>query len=657
MKSKNISFQLSIYFLISETILSVFIILFGYSYVRDSFLESYRYRLQYDVQEVLDSARNSMNETVRFANNLKKDISGDYLNKNHQKYIEIVFREQTNMYAFGMLTSPSGSRSKPKSNFMLFRSGDVIKSNTEKFHTNDGEINGWIAQMPGNSQPQWSAPFYDPEINSCLMVYALSFDYEKGGKLLNTTIFCMVSLDQSLENLRHQKMIKSGLTIILDEHNNILYHPDSTKTGKDVNSLAEYIGNSQFDLPGLLKERISGYQNIQTNSIKNNGKVALYWPVKSTKWFLITIIPENFYMSELKQMTLVLILLILFIGSITTAAAIYFSSRFFSPITVLADDSRKIMEEAGFESVPEPNDSLILSDREVFMRYRKTYPVSHLNDLKVLSENMVKMKDRLADYRKNSLQSSIDKEERDKELLLARDIEMSMVPTKFPLFPDRNDFECFGRLIPAKIVGGDLFDIFLLNDHQLFISISDTLGKGIPAAMFSVITRTFIRSIANPITRLGKIMESLNNELSLGLESDMFATVLLGKLNLITGEFIYCNAGHPHPFILRNDHREEVLTQSHGIPVGVKSNLQFSESRTILARGESLFTFTDGVTEEYNEHGEFFGSERLISIVKPFYELSTQNIVNKTLDALEKFRGKSETNDDTTLVAIKFTPN
>jgi len=657
MKSKNISFQLSFYFLISETILSVFVILFGYSYVRNSFLESYRYRLQYDVQEVLDSTRNSMNETVRFANNLKLDITGDYLKKNPQEYFEIIFREQINMYAFGMVTSPSDNLSNPKSGFMLLRSGEGLKSITEKFHTNSTEINSWIAQMPGKSQPQWSTPFYDPEINSRLMVYAQPFDYEKGGRLLHTTIFCTISLDRGLQSLKHQKLIKSGLTIILDEHNNILYHPDSTKTGKEVSSLVEYFGIRQFDIAKLSKDRIPGYQNIQANSLRNNGKVAIYWPIISTKWFLISIIPENFYMSELKQMTLVLILLILFIGSITTAAAIYFSSRFFSPITVLADDSRKIMEEAGFNPVPEPTDSVMLSEREVFIRQRKTYPVSHLNDLKVLSDNMVKMKERLAAYRENSLQSSIDKEEMDKELMLARDIEMSMVPTKFPLFPERNDFECFGRLIPAKIVGGDLFDIFLLNDHQLFISISDTLGKGIPAAMFSVITRTFIRSIANPITRLGKIMESLNNELSLGLESDMFATVLLGKLNLITGEFIYCNAGHPHPFILRNDNREEVLTQSHGIPVGVKSNLKFSESRTVLARGESLFTFTDGVTEEYNEHGEFFGSERLISVVKPFYELSAQNIVNKTLDVLEKFRGKSETNDDTTLVAIKFTPN
>jgi len=313
------------------------------------------------------------------------------------------------------------------------------------------------------------------------------------------------------------------------------------------------------------------------------------------------------------------------------------------------------MAAQDIETVMQLNKSGYLSDDVIVGRRGKLASDSRLNDIEVITDNMEQMKERLSIYQKNSLQTSLDKVEMDKELMQARDIEMGMVPTKFPLFPERNDFNCFGKLIPAKIVGGDLFDIFLLNDNHSFISISDTLGKGIPAAMFSVITRTFIRSIANPITRLGKIMESLNDELSLGLESEMFATILLGKLNLTTGEFIYCNAGHPHPFILRNNNIEEVLTQSHGIPVGLKGNLQFSESRTFLAPGESLITFTDGVTEEYNEHGEFFGSERLISVVKPFYELSTQNIVNQTLEVLELFRGRAEAHDDTTLVAIKFT--
>ena len=231
---------------------------------------------------------------------------------------------------------------------------------------------------------------------------------------------------------------------------------------------------------------------------------------------------------------------------------------------------------------------------------------------------------------------------------------MEFVPTNFPLFEGRSDFDYFGRLIPAKKVGGDLIDIFLLNDKQLFLSISDTLGKGIPASIYAARTKFFIRNIANPVTRLGEIMESLNDSLCLESTSDMFATVFMGKLDLDTGKLIYCNSGHPQPLILRNNNREEVLIQSHGIPVGLKLNLKFAESSTILAPGESLIIYTDGVTEQCDEKGEYFATERLIGIVSQFRDLSAQDIVNKTLDVLKRFRGITEVHDDIALAALKF---
>ncbi|MCX6240113.1 MAG: SpoIIE family protein phosphatase [Bacteroidia bacterium] len=571
-----------------------------------------------------------MNEAARFTENLASEYNQGLSLKNPLGYLEMAFKVQPNMFAFGMITSAVNNRTQQESDFNVFRSDGILKSDTGRFQSNNTRTNDWIEQMLYASKPTWSAPFFNPETGSRMIIYARPIDFEKDGKKVHTTFFCSVSLDQSLKNLSHQKMIEPGFSILLNGQNLIIYYPDSTKTGKDISSLLKCFGDSQFNISKLLEDRIPGSQIIHPNCMKNKRTVAIYWPVKSSNWFIISVIPVSFFMSELKQVTLVLVLLILLIGSITAAVMIYLSIRLVSPISVLAEDSRKIMEEAGFD------------------------PVHNLNDLEVLSDNMKKMKEHLASYRKNTLQSSLDHEEMEKELNMAKDIEMSMVPTKFPLFPGRSDFDCFGRLIPAKIVGGDLFDIFLLDDNQLFISICDTLGKGIPAAMFSVMTRTFIRSIANPITGLGKMMESLNNGLSLGHESDMFATVLLGKLNLITGEFIFCNAGHPHPIILRNNNREEILTQSHGIPVGVKRNQHFSESRIVLAPGESLITFTDGVTEEYNGQGEFFGIERLIAVVNPLRELSTRNIVNKVFDVLDDFRGRAEVHDDTTLVALKF---
>jgi sigma-B regulation protein RsbU (phosphoserine phosphatase) len=237
---------------------------------------------------------------------------------------------------------------------------------------------------------------------------------------------------------------------------------------------------------------------------------------------------------------------------------------------------------------------------------------------------------------------------------LAHDIEMGIIPTKFPLFPDRNDFDCYGKLIPAKVVGGDLFDFFLLDDNNLFVSICDTLGKGIPAAMFAVATRTLIRNIANPITRVGKMMELLNDELSLGQESDMFVTVMMGRLNLKNGEFSYCNAGHPCPIILRNYHHAEELGFIHGFPIGVRKKQSFAESVITLAPGESIIAYTDGVTEEVDKDGSFFGKERLLSHLQGQNSNSPEKIVKEILKALEKFRGKAETYDDTTILAFKY---
>jgi len=631
MKNKNLSFRLSIYFLISETIFSVFIILIGYNYIRRMAFENYGYRLQYDVHEVLDDIHNSMDEAVRITENLAIDYSLNLPPKNLQKYIEVASKEHVNLFEFEIVTSSASNHTTHNAVYEAYRSSGITKSGTGGFDSISVKMNEWKEQMLYATKPEWGPPFYNSQIGSRLISYARPLDFYRHGKLLHATLFCTISFNRSFENLSHQKMIKSGFLILINEQNLIVYHPDSTKTGEEVNSLIKGLDGSKFDIGQLLNDRIPGNQIIHPDCMKNKRTVAIYWPVKFSNWFIISLIPESLFMSEFNQLTLFLILLILLIGSITAAVMIYLSIRLVSPISVLADDSRRIMEEAGFD------------------------PVYHLNDIEVLSDSIIKMKEHLVSYRKNTIQNTRDKEEMEKELNLAKDIEMGMVPTKFPLFPDRNDFECFGRLIPAKIVGGDLFDMFLLDDNQLFISVCDTLGKGIPAAMFSVMVRTYIRSIANPINRLGKMMESLNDGLCLGHDSDMFATVILLKLNLKTGELTYCNAGHPYPVILRNNNREEVLTQSHGIPVGVQCNQQFSESNIVLARGESLIIYTDGVTEDYNEQGDFFGTERLIPILNTLRELSTQSIVNKTLDALERFRGRAEVHDDTTLVAIKYT--
>ena len=654
MEAKNLSYRLSIYFLISAIIISGFIFLFGYYYVRDLIFRSNQYRLQFEVREVLDDMENSLDNSSTFVKQLALDFNREDLQHDPARFMRLIFDGQPDTYSIGIVKSVAVKPSIPNSIITLQRSGNTIKVFTGEYFTANNKTNDWVNLMICQSNPEWSAPFYDTKIGARLMIYAYPFNYSSKGKKLYATLFCSVNLDNHLKELNKQKMIKSGFAMLLNENQQIVYYPDSFKTGHKVASQIDYLG-SKFDVGKAVSDHISGYQLITNKNSKKRREVIIYWPVRSSNWFMILAIPESLFISDVKRLVLFLIPVLLFIGSVVAALTIYKSYKLVSPISSLANDSRQIVEGDAFNRFKEANDPKILSDSDLNWNYSRKQTIFPTNDIHALAFYLEKIKDRLANYQESYIQSSLDKIEIEKELMLAKDIEMGMVPTKFPLVSGRKDFDCYGRLIPAKIVGGDLFDLFLLDNTHLFISITDTVGKGIPAAMYSVMTRTFIRSIANPITRLGKMMESLNDALGLLHESDMFASVILGKLDLRTGEFIYCNAGHPYPFVLRNDDSEEALVQSQGIPVGIKRNIAYSESSVKLASGESLIMFTDGMTEQNDENGILFSIERLMETVKPFRKNSTQTIVNKAIDSLLKYQGKAEVHDDITLVAVKFT--
>jgi sigma-B regulation protein RsbU (phosphoserine phosphatase) len=152
-------------------------------------------------------------------------------------------------------------------------------------------------------------------------------------------------------------------------------------------------------------------------------------------------------------------------------------------------------------------------------------------------------------------------------------------------------------------------------------------------------------------------MELLNDELSLGHESDMYVTVMMGRLDLISGEFAYCNAGHPRPFILRNNNQIEEFNTTHGFPIGVRKNQKYVETIVKLNPGETIIAYTDGITEEVDKTGAFFGKERLYTVIQSNNSATPEKFVKEVLKNLEKFRGKKEIYDDTTILALKYLGN
>ncbi len=243
-----------------------------------------------------------------------------------------------------------------------------------------------------------------------------------------------------------------------------------------------------------------------------------------------------------------------------------------------------------------------------------------------------------------------DKKERiENELQIARGIQMSMIPKTFPPFPERHDLDICGIIVPAKEVGGDLYDLFI-RDEKLFFCIGDVSGKGVPAALVMAVTRSIFRNIAAHEDRPERIVSDMNESLSDMNESNMFVTFFCGVLDLTDGHLRYCNAGHNAPLILTTDKRS--LPIFSNLPLGIISDMEFKGQERYLCYDDALFLYTDGVTEAENSAHEQFGEQRLSDV------LSSRRSSIEHLKAMEEavaaFVGDAEPSDDITMLSIHY---
>lgn len=626
LKNRKLSSTLSIYLLASEMLLAVVIIIVGYWFTRNLVIENLFHKLRYHTEAAISPIQNSMNETEWLINN----ITSEYNFGNPAKYAPFIFKAKPGVVAIRLILFNPNDTDKIQSDYFFYRKGDSIKSDKNSFYKDFPSAENWMNNASYRVTQEWSSPFYDnssKEAQKQILIYSKPVFLDSQKQKIYGIIYCAITLNREIASLEKTDAFKKTFPLLISNKGEIIYPQDSDFKSEKYSNLEKFIRGLNIDQ--IIKNNKEGFTFIHTDSPKSK-LILLYWPLNKINCLMGAVLTRSEYMAAVNKMLYIEISIILLVLGISAFISIYLSRRLIDPITTLADASRKIIEEEGIKS---PYNS---------------------NEVEILSQSIELMKRKLRNFEKERLKTEMDNEEMDKELKLAREIEMGIVPTKFPLFPGRNDFDCYGKLLPAKIVGGDLFDFFLLDDNHLFLSICDTLGKGIPAAMFAVATRTLIRSIANPITRVGKMMELLNDELSLGHDSDMYVTVMMGRLDLTTGEFSYCNAGHPRPFILRNNNQIEEFNVTHGFPIGVRKNQKYVETNVNLNPDETIIAYTDGITEEMDKAGIFYGKERLYSVVQSNSTATPEKFVKEVLKSLEKFRGKNEIYDDTTIIALRY---
>jgi len=249
----------------------------------------------------------------------------------------------------------------------------------------------------------------------------------------------------------------------------------------------------------------------------------------------------------------------------------------------------------------------------------------------------------------------------EKELETAREIQLSMVPIEFAAPTAERPLEIFATLLPAREVGGDLYDFFWLSPERLCLVVADVSDKGAGAALFMARAKSVIHLLASLLTGQGEcpatvaeLMERANQELCRDNPHGMFVTLVLATLNARTGEVEYCNAGHNPPCVIAPQTGATQLNGARGKPVGIRANFRYEAATLKLAPGESLFIFTDGITEAMNESGELFGEERLLASLQSCAMHPPCDVVVAVLRNVREFAGAAAPSDDIAALACRW---
>jgi sigma-B regulation protein RsbU (phosphoserine phosphatase) len=240
------------------------------------------------------------------------------------------------------------------------------------------------------------------------------------------------------------------------------------------------------------------------------------------------------------------------------------------------------------------------------------------------------------------------------DLAIAHEIQLAILPRIFPPFPENEaQLDIAAMMMAAKDVGGDFYDFFRIDNNQIGFVIADVSGKGIPAAIFMAVSRTLVRATGIREGSPAECMNYANDLLTKESVDCMFVTVFYGIYNIQTGEITYCNAGHTPPYVMKKDGRIEELPTSQDPMVGAVEGMTYHEAKVKLEVGDSLFMFTDGITEAMNSQLEEFGDDRLVETLEGVVLKNCQEIIDAVTSDVKAFVGEAEQSDDITMLVLK----
>jgi len=295
------------------------------------------------------------------------------------------------------------------------------------------------------------------------------------------------------------------------------------------------------------------------------------------------------------------------------------------------------------------------TDKSDSSRHFEKLGINTGDEIENLATTLQSMEKEVAHYVDNLSKVTAERERAETELKLAARIQKSMLPDEFPPFPDRTEFDIYASMEPAREVGGDFYDFFLIDDDHLAIEIADVSDKGVPAAIFMTAAKILLIDAALEGGSSAQILNRVNNRICARNRGEMFVTVWLGILEISTGRITAANAGHEYPIIVHEDGRAEKIHDKHGFVIGGMEDIEYTDYEIQLEKGDRIFVYTDGVTEASTSSKAQFGMDRLIGALEICSDdADPQETIQSVRKTIEDFVQDAEQFDDLTMLCMEY---
>lgn len=416
-------------------------------------------------------------------------------------------------------------------------------------------------------------------------------------------------------------------------------------------SLGEYTADDYT--PELAGQYLDGMnvEGTQITYVSNSSEFGYEYtgivPIRNTTGDAVAVLAVDVSANEITNVLFRYIIILVVVGGLLLVGFLiglyqWFKLRVINPISKIQYSAESFVESSHDEKNPE---NIIFDDPQI----------RSADEIQALSEALLTMSTDLKTYMKDLLHETQEKERIGAELNVATKIQSSMLPCIFPAFPDRDEIDIYATMTPAKEVGGDFYDFFMVDDRHLAIVMADVSGKGVPAALFMVIAKTLIKDHTLPGRDLGEVFTEVNNILLASNEKGMFVTVFEGVLDLATGELRYVNAGHERPFICKKGENYQVYKTKAGLVMASFEDYQYKEQVMQLDVGDRIFQYTDGIPEATNADKQFYGMERLEKVLNAGApDESSRRTLERVKEDIDAFVGKADQFDDITMLGLEY---